>query len=334
VKILVIQLKRIGDLILTTPALRALRRRFPDARVTIAIERGSRELLPALTSLDETLVYARGNSNARVWRRLILGTFDVCLDFTGSDRSLLFSILSKSRQRIAFTPKSRLKAMLYNKLVDSPVRKHHTIDHYLHLLRPLDVDAVDEPIALDLPAWCEKKSRQIMAESRLTPPFIIVHPGAARAEKYWLPERWAEVITVCSADVGLSVAITGSEDSYEQAHIKRIREFLRIPHIDLSGRTDLLTLAALARKARLFLSVDSAPMHLAAASQVPQIALFGPTNPFHWRPRHARAITLLAGANEPNPPLQPRHDSRQMSEISTEQVIRATANIIYAQQRS
>ena len=84
-KILVLQLKRIGDLILTTPALFALRENFPVAHITLAVEDGCRELLPAIDCVNETLVYSRTGKNGRLWRKLVFASFDVCLDFTGNE---------------------------------------------------------------------------------------------------------------------------------------------------------------------------------------------------------------------------------------------------------
>src|SRR5438105_11015941 len=102
-RILVLQLKRIGDLILTTPALFALREKFPAAHVTLAIEEGSRELLPAIDFIDETLIFRRKAGNAHVWLKLLFSGFDICLDFTGSDRSAFFSLLSRASRRVSFS---------------------------------------------------------------------------------------------------------------------------------------------------------------------------------------------------------------------------------------
>jgi len=360
-KILVLQLKRIGDLILTTPALFALRKNLPEARITLAVDAACRELLPAIDFVDETLVYNRAGNNGALWKKLIFQTFDVCLDFTGTDRSALLAVLSKSKKRVAFDwiQRSRTKPMFYNCFVRSSVREHHTVDHYLHMLRALEIKASskENPITLHLPEWPEKKARQLLAECKIgsiekagvsvgasneneTAPFILVHPGAARPEKYWLPDRWAAVIRWCEKELQIPCVITGSSDGFEQRHISEIKaEMKKNPGgknvgevgevggvggvCDLSGRIDLLTLAALTKMARLVLSVDSAPMHLAAAFFNSQIALFGKTNPFHWHPRHENARILLAGNPQLNPLLKTHHDAAEMRELSTQQVIDA-----------
>src|SRR5688572_15673155 len=98
--ILVLQLKRIGDLVLTTPALGALRTIIPEARVTLAVSGSSSSLLPAIDGIDRAIVLAPGGGLAP-WRHVLAGRWEVCLDFTGSDRSALAAALSRARRRIA-----------------------------------------------------------------------------------------------------------------------------------------------------------------------------------------------------------------------------------------
>ena len=322
-KILVLQLKRIGDLILTTPALFALRQHYPSARITLAVEESCKDLLPGIPFVDRTMVFSRRKSNAGLWQKLALASFDLCLDFTGNDRTAFYSVLSKSKERVAFqwVQKSRFRAFFYNRLVDSPVRERHTIDHYLDLIGSLGVPPASQRIVLDLPESAREKAGKLLQEEGVTGDFIAVHPGTARIEKYWAAERWAEIIAYCERELKMPCVLTGGKESFEQSQIEAIRA--KGACADLSGKLDLLSLAAVAQRAKLFLSVDSAPMHLAAAFQTPQVALFGPTNPFHWHPRHDKAVLVRAGQLQLNAPLKPRDRGASMSEISTQQVITA-----------
>ena len=327
--ILVLQLKRIGDLVLTTPALAALRAKFPQARITLVVSESARELLPALDFVDEKLTVSGRGSNWRLWLRVFLRYFDVCLDFTGNDRSAFLTFLSKAKKRVTFewVRKSKMRAFFYNDLVDSSVRDLHTADHYLDLLQSLAISERGLPITLHLPEWACKKAGQILSEASVVEPFVIVHPGTARPEKFWLPERWAEVIRFCREELKMECVLTGVNSDLELPHLKKIESLLERPCPNLSGRLDLLSFAALTARSALFLSVDSGPMHLAAAAGVPQVALFGTTNPFHWRPRHARAAVILAGSPLANPELRPKHRGLPMDEVSTEQVIAAIKSL-------
>ncbi len=321
------QLKRIGDLILTTPALWTLRQNLPKAHIVLAVEGGSRELLPAIDYVDDTLVYERRGENGALWRHLLFQHYDLCLDFTGTDRSALFGVLSKSCRRVTFewVQRSRFRRVFYSEFVASSVRENHTVDHYLHLLRALNIPIRnDNPILLHLPEWAPRKAGQLLREAGVAGPFILVHPGTARPEKYWPAERWAQVMQWCETNLQMPCVLSGSPDGHEQSHLAAIKKGSPCAaRRDLSGRLDLVTLAALTQAASLVLTVDSAPMHLAAAFGTPQVALFGPTNPFHWRPRQERAIVIQSHGPIAPPEFRPQHPGGPMTEISTRQVIDA-----------
>jgi ADP-heptose:LPS heptosyltransferase len=279
--------------------------------------------------VDETLVHARHGQNAEMWTRLVLRHYDVCLDFTGTDRSALFAVLSKAGRRITFesVQRSCFRRVFFNEFIASSVRENHTVDHNLHLLRGLNLPMpAHAPIMLHLPEWALRKAGQLLEEAGIAAgsPFILVHPGTARPEKYWPADRWAEVIQWCEANLQMPCVLSGSADGHEQTHLAAIKKACpALAERDFSGRLDLLTLAALTRNASLVLTVDSAPMHLAGAFGSAQVALFGPTNPFHWRPRHERAIVLQADGPVGPPEFRPQHPGGPMTQISTHAVIDA-----------
>jgi ADP-heptose:LPS heptosyltransferase len=323
VKILVLQFKRIGDLVLTTPALAALRGHLPDAQITLAVADDCAGLLPAMPGVSDTLVFRRNAPNARTWLRMAFGCYDVCLDFTGNDRSALFTALSKAETRATFSwvQKSRGRSFFYNRFIDSPVRDHHTADHYLALLEAVGAPTSPRPATLRIPDETAARAEQMVAEAGVDgPSFVLVHPGTARPEKYWLPQRWAEIIDLMRERHGLPCVLTGSPDGFEMEQIGEILRRTTAPVANLAGKLDLLTVAALTRQAALVLTVDSAPMHFASAFGTPQVALFGPTNPFHWHPRHERAAVILAGNPGVLREFAPKTRRGGMSEISTAQV--------------
>ncbi len=330
-KLLALQLKRIGDLILTTPALAAIRAAHPDAHITLAVHSSSASLLPAIPHIDAGIVFGPGRGWTP-WQQTLTGNFDHVLDFTGTDRSAAAAVMSRSRRRVTFewVRKNRVRAMAYKTFVPSSVRENHTVDHYLHLAQA--IPGVVEPPAwasLSLPPDALAAADRLLAEKGISEPFVLVHPGTARAEKYWLPERWAAVVAHIRDVYGLKVVVTGGHDPFEQEHISRIGT---LPGMHpLVGCLDLLSLAALVQKARLVLSCDTAVVHLAAAFQRPQIALFGPTNPFHWRPRHPGAIVLSAAQPEKTlTEFTPRMKGAPTERLSTESVFRATDALLSA----
>ena len=321
--ILLIQLKRIGDLILTTPAIAAVRAKYPRADISLIVSADTRELLPAIRGVDRTFI-ARGKiSDASAWFTVARRKYEYCLDFTRTDRSAFLTLLSGARQRITTDhPKQRVKirALSYNELVQSPIRLMHTVDYHLALLAPLGIRDAPQTVQLDLPASAMERASRVLADGRVHGEFLVFHPGSARAEKFWEPDRWAALIAFAT-EQGLTCVVTGGNSPLEKAHIAQIKAHARQAFVDLSGRLDLLSLAALIKRARLITTVDSAPVHLAAATQTPQVVLFGPTNPLHWRPRFAPAIILQAGQRLPLTEFSPDQKGVPMNQISTEQVI-------------
>ena len=310
VRILALQLKRIGDLVLTTPALHAMR--AAGAHVTLVLDGGTASLLPLLReSVNEALVYRRGKGkgNGALWRRLLRGGFDACVDFTGRDRSALMTLAAHAPRRVIARQLLRgggWRRLAYNTPVETSVRSRHTVDLYLDHLAALGLTAgvpVDPGPVLQLPSGADARAREILAAHGIDAgaDFVVIHPGSARAEKYWRPERWAEVIAFCQGETGRRCVITGGLERFESEHIAQIHAALAAAGqtcVDLSGQLDLSTLAAVLKMASLFVGMDSGPAHLAAAWRRPQVVLFGPTNPYHWRPRHLLARVLQAGQGD------------------------------------
>ncbi len=323
--ILLLQLKRIGDLILTTPAIATLRENFPDARVTLVASRECADLLPAISNVDRILLVRRNLYDLALFFALVREKFDYCVDFTRNDRSALFALLSGARKRIVYRRRDRFKrrAQVYNDFVKLRKLGVHTIDYNIALLGPLGISHVSRALHLELPQKARHKVNALRRNWKINGAYVIFHPGSARGEKFWEPQRWADAIEHVRSGSQISVVLTGGTSKPERKHLREIQGKLRRPVIDLSGKTDLLTLAALIEQARLLVTVDSAPMHVAAAMRTPQVILFGPTNPFHWRPRESPALILQGESAAPLTEFSPDQPCLPMSQISTEAVISA-----------
>jgi predicted lipopolysaccharide heptosyltransferase III len=326
VKSLLLQLKRIGDLIMTTPAIEALRKNFPEARITLVVSRECAELLPAISSADRKLVTNRNLRDVAVFVTVAREKFDACIDFTQNDRSALLAFLSGARKRVAahkVKDNSGNRARVYNEFTKLRLKEMHTLDYNLALLEPLGIANASHALHLKVPRSAREKAEQLLGTAKIDNPFIIFHPGSARAEKFWDARRWADVIGHVRSNRRINCVLTGGGSALEQKHLSEIKARLRQPLIDLSRKTDLLTLTALIAQARLLVTVDSAPMHLAAAIQTPQVVLFGPTNPFHWRPRESPAVILQGESARPMTEFLPKQKQVAMKEISTQAVINA-----------
>jgi predicted lipopolysaccharide heptosyltransferase III len=332
-KILLIQLKRIGDLVLTTPAITAVRKKFPDAKITLVISSECKALAPAIAGVNKLLVMPRGLSGFRAIAAIGRGKFDYCVDFTRNDRSALLVLLSRARKRIVsfrIKVRSKFRTRFYNEFVQHRMRDMHTIDYHLALLEPLGISNVSRAVRLELPKSMREAADELLSAHNIRRDFIIFHPGSARAEKFWNAQRWAEVINHAATNHDVDLVLTGGSLPLEQTHISDIKSKVDHEIVDLSGKTDLLTLAALIARAHLLITVDSAPMHLASASRTPQVILFGPTNPFHWRPRESPALILQGTSTSPFTEFVPKQPRLPMNQISTQGVIGAMETLLSA----
>jgi ADP-heptose:LPS heptosyltransferase len=338
-RILALQLKRIGDLVLTTPALAALKS-LPEANVTLAVDQSTSGLLPAIPNVDSAIVFGRGRGWAP-WQQVLTGQYDAVYDFTGTDRSALAAAMTRasSRTTFAWVKKRGLRALAYKKFVKSSVRERHTVDHYLDLATAglagsASVGSGDGSTLEGV--LCERALPNATLQPTLsltkanpTEPYAVLHPGTARREKFWLVNRWAEVARHLIETHDLRIIITTGPDQLERVHAAEIQTAICNPRSAIETPANLCILASTLANARLVISVDTAAVHLAAAFQRPQIALFGPTNPFHWRPRHDRAAVISAA--QPGAPMSdftPRMKGAAMERIPTSTVIGAADSLL------
>jgi predicted lipopolysaccharide heptosyltransferase III len=333
VKILLIQLKRIGDLILTTPAIAAIRDALPTAKISLAVSRDGEQLLPAISGVERAFVMRGNLLDAPKWLGVGSRRFDYCVDFTHNDRAAYLALASGARHRITakyVELQSKVRSRFYNRLLPCPVRVLHTIDYHLALLEPLGIRDASRELRLDLPAAAMRSADELLRAAGIDGDFLLLHPGSARSEKFWEPKRWAAVVNHGRQAYNLPCVVTGARSALEQSHIGEIKSANGEPFVDLSGKTDLLTLAALVKRARLLVTVDSAPMHFAAAFHTPQVALFGPTNPLHWRPLSPVAIVLQGDSGVPLSEFRARQPRLPMNVISTEAVVNAMESLLSA----
>ncbi|MEO8206508.1 MAG: glycosyltransferase family 9 protein [Chthoniobacterales bacterium] len=326
-RILIIQFKRIGDLILTSSLLTVLHRYFPGVSIDLAVEKGSAGILPAFPP-HTARIFTRGALNLSELAVITRSDYDVCLDLNGSDRSLLLTALSRAKRRITYqkVAKKFLRPRAYTDWVDSPLRKRHTVDHFLDILRPLGVSEEGESPVLNIPESEETRAGEALQSAGITGPCVVIHPGTARAEKLWPPERWAAVAKWFQGNHALPVVITGVESDRAFAGIDRILRDSGNACVSLVGKLSLLGTAAVIQRAKMLCSVDSAPIHIAEALRTPVVALFGPMNPYVWMPRHT-ANRMVHPFIAPDA-FSPETPAAKMEEISPESVIRNITEII------
>ncbi len=331
-RILVIQLKRIGDLILTAPALAGLRAALPTSEIVLLTAANVADLASCIPSVSRVVPYRTGRVNLNAWSSAMVGPWDACLDFTGTDRSALLTGLSHAKRRIGYAKFSskQLRRLAFTELCEASVRELHTLDFHAALTEQL----LKQPVPMScgirpfvIPDEICRAARQKLAAAGVSGPYVIIHPGTVKADKLWLASRWAEVASHVVGKHGLSVVLTGAHDGIERDHLIDLKKHLTVPVVDLTGKLSLPELAGLIEGCWLMLGVDSMAMHLTAMFSRPQVALFGPTNPFHWRPLHERAAIMVGDAPDPRFQFDSREKPHEMKDVSTVDVIGAIDHI-------
>jgi heptosyltransferase-3 len=296
-RILVINLKHIGDVLLTTPAIRAMRRAWPEATILAVVSRGSEDVLAGSPDVARVLVLDRQAGLPGQWRlvrALRRHAPEAVFQMGQGDREAVLGWLSRARHRIGYAPgraggwRRRLLtcAVPWNGL-------QHVVDTHLDLVRAVGIPAEACRPILPVPAEARARMAGRLREAGAGAPLVVVHAVSRWMFKAWPEAACAEVVRDLAAR-GLSVALTSGPAAVEQAAARRIRDLAGVPVIDLVGRTSLPDLAAVLAEARLFVGVDSAPMHMAAALGVPVVALFGPSGEHSWGPWGAGHRVLAA----------------------------------------
>ena len=278
------------------------------------------EILPG----DQKFYFKKGALNARVWRNLLLRKWDLCFEFTGTDRGRLMAAMSRSSQRVTYKRHaSALGRCVFNRFIEADVKTLHTVDYHLALLDAAPASAAG---SLAISASLRQKTESLLRSTGIQGPYAIVHPGAARGEKMWSTVRWCEVIQFLISEKNLNVFITGGRGVEEFAQIDEMITRCASPRVcSLAGKTSLSELAAIISKARIFVGVDTGASHMADTLQVPSAVLFGSTNPLHWGPRSrtGRAVGVQGFSSYP-------HDfpKCRMQEISSENLIGAINSVL------
>jgi len=296
-RLLVLQLKRIGDTVLTAPALALLREALPGAEIHLVLHGPCGQLAPLLPGIARTHTWQPGRANVGILRTIRSARFDAVLDLTSTDRSFLLAGLSRARTRVAWARAReerwwRKHAATHG--IVASVRGLTTVDFHLALTNGLLKTLGLPSPSLPPPPYLDLGAAQ--APAGLPGRFLLIHPGSARPEKMWPAASWIETIRLIQTRHPIPVVLTGGSDPSELRDIAEITAATGA--ISYAGTLDLAASAAVIGRAALALTVDSAAMHLAAQFGIPQVALFGPTNPYHWAPRHPRARVLLAAAPE------------------------------------
>jgi heptosyltransferase-3 len=300
---LITKLRHHGDVLLASPVFTVLKRAIPGAELDALVYRETAPMLeghPAIAqihTIDREWKRQGLVAQARAERALLASLrgrrYDLIVHLTEHPRGVWLVRLLKPRYSVGrhLERAHRLWRTTFTHYYRLPrTRPRHTVECNLDALRRVGLQPVpgDKRLVLQPGAADVKRADSLLAQRGLEPHrFVHLHPGSRWLFKCWSPERYAALLDRIVAD-GNRVALTGAPDARERALVDAIvsasAERTRERLADFCGALTLRELAALTRNARVFVGVDSAPMHIAAAMGTPVVALFGPSGEVEWGP--------------------------------------------------
>ncbi|WP_435103414.1 glycosyltransferase family 9 protein [Arhodomonas sp. AD133] len=289
-RILVIRLSALGDIVMASGLIPALRARWPDAHIAWLAEPAGASLLQANPRLDEVMVWPRGEwqrlrgerrypelvRSVRAFvRELRAREFDLVLDTQGLLKSGSWARITGAGERIGIASREGSERLMTRVL--APPRDDPRIgSEYRALAEHLGVDAQRFPMDLALAEDDRAAAREAVSGAGVVGDHVVFAPFTTRPQKHWFEERWRCLAGHFSAEAGVTPVILGGGDDREAA----ARLTADTAAVSLAGKLSLRASAAVVAGARALVGVDTALTHMGSAFNVPTVALFGSTRPY------------------------------------------------------
>ncbi len=282
--ILVIKISSIGDVVLVTASLKALRAKFPKSPISVFVGRESRRILAQCPYVDEIIPFdhkGKQKGYLELWRmgkKLRRMHFDKVVDFQNNRKSHLLSFLTMAPEAYGFDNKK------WSRLLTNPLKDYRNdipaVEHQFQILKRLGIE-YDDDVRLEL--WPTKTDdehvQKLLDQEWLGNAKQIVGINVSASEK-WPSKNWPveHIVELCDrlGAENIRVVLTGMKKDREVA--KAVNTKAKSRPANLAGQTDMMQLAALVRRCNVFVTPDSAPLHVSAAVETPVVALFGPTD--------------------------------------------------------
>lgn len=294
--ILIVNIRLIGDVILTTPLIGLLREAYPEAAIDLLVNRGTGEFLERDPRVREVLYSEKGEVGNRRrpggYQRKILRNYEMAINMNASDRGNIAVLLAGRRWRVGFCQGPLSFTNAWKKALFT-----HTIDFpfAIHVARLSQL--VAQAIGIAVPFleakvfWSAQEAERVAAlleAHRVSGAYCVLHPFARWHYKYWSVERFAELSDAVYERYGLQAVWTSSPDEQEKRLLCEAALLCRHRPVLLPGELNLNQITCLIAGGSLYLGLDTAVSHLAATTGVPVVALYGPTIAERWSPWNNR----------------------------------------------
>lgn len=279
-KILIITMRHLGDVLLSTPLVHSLRKSFPDAQLDFLLFRSTSGMLEGNPDIDHIISVSQRPGFTEILQlcKRLFRRYDIAITTQTGDRPFWFAFLA-APMRIAVVPsKSQTgwwKRFLLQHWLEFDDHDTHTVLQNLKLLEPLSAmrcyNVIPPTSNRSLPLQLQRGS------------YAVIHPYPLRVYKRWTMKGWIEIANFLR-QAGLQLVLSGGPAPEEHAYIAQLHRQLPADTHNLAGQTSLAQLSDIIAGARIFIGPDTGTTHLAAATGIPVIAIYGPTNPVKWAP--------------------------------------------------
>lgn len=300
-RILIVRTDKIGDLVLSTPVIKAVRDAYPGSYIAALVRPYAHEVIKNNPYLDEVITYEKSKKGIGILKDLkfILALrkkkFDLALVLHPKNRTHIIIFLSGISERVGYDKK--LGVLLTKKIPH--IKEYglkHEIDYTLDIVRYVGIEPVEKKPCVYPDKDADKKIDDVFIKSGISrdDAVITMHPGSSCPSKRWKVERFAKVAdTLAEKYRAKIVIIAGPKD---KGFGDDMAKFMTAKNINLSGKTTVTDLVSILRRSRLFISNDSGPVHIACAVGTPTISIFGRNDrglsPARWRPVGPHDIAL------------------------------------------
>jgi len=346
-RILIIKPSSLGDVVHALPFLSSLRQRYPDRYIAWLVEEETAELLLGHPLLDRVIVSGRkrwgramrtpfrGSAVLREMASLAAeirqDRYDLVVDLQGLLKSALIVMCAGARFRVGLADSREGSGRALTHVVPLPLGPLHAVDRYLEVAKFLGADPLSKAFVFPSPPDDGVKAEALLTEAGVGPttPVIALNPQARWPTKLWGEEQFTQVGEALARRHGAKIMVIGS--SLDLPVARRLMRRMNPSPFVAAGRTDLKVLIALLKRVDLLVTVDSGPMHLAAAIGTPLVALFGPTDPSLVGPYGGHGVVLRVPL--PCSPCSKRRclieaDRLCMQSISVEEVVEAASTLL------
>ena len=309
-KVLIIKLRHLGDVLLTSPVFSYLKKAAPQVEIDAYVYREAYPMLEGHTAIRDIITYdrewkklsffSRMRKEIAILQQIHKKKYDLVINLTEGDRGAIAAKASHAKIIVGIDPgKSGMKGKkkIYSHLVKNCPSPRHAVEKNLDSLRRIGLFPKEEEkkIFFYIPQKIKEKMEKFLLEKEFSKGFILIHPTSRWRFKCWQNKKW-EACAKKLTEKGEKIIFTAGKEFFEKQMVQEITKNLpKESFLDLSGKVTVKELGALIEKSKILLTVDSVPFHIASALSSFSLALFGPTSEKNWGPwknKKGKAIYL------------------------------------------